>query len=104
MGSREGGLAGTHLELEQLVKSNGLEFNLVINDSTAGTRSQVELNSASLALLDLYQQRGGRPNRYIVQSWYAHPTADEVLPETNPNTLTGLVRAVIERVKPSTKP
>lgn len=95
---------GRILKLEQLVKANGLEFNLVINDSTAGTKSQVELNSASLALLDLYQQRGGRPNRYIVQSWYAHPTADEVLPETNPDTLTGLVRSVIQHVKPGNKP
>jgi hypothetical protein len=30
--------------------------------------------------------------------WFARPTADEVLPENNPDTLTGLVRSVIQRV------
>lgn len=52
----------------------------------------------------VYQQSGGHPNRYIVQSWYTHPTADEVLPESNPDTLTGLVRSVIQRVKAGHKP
>ena len=91
---------GRILELEQLVKKSGLDFNLVINDGATGVKSQAELNRATLDMLDRYQKRGGHPHRYIVQSWFAHPTAAEVLPETNPDSLAGLVRAVIERVKP----
>ena len=95
---------GRILELEQVVKASGLEFNLVLNDSMAGEKSQADLNRTTLEMLDLYHQRGGRPHRYIVQSWFPHPTAGEVLPETNPDTLTGLVRAIIQRVKPSKTP
>jgi hypothetical protein len=86
------------LELERLVKSRGLQFNLVVNDGEAGAKSQADLGHATLDYLDLYDRRGGRPNRYIVQSWFAHPTADEVLPEQNPDTLTGLVRSVLQRI------
>jgi hypothetical protein len=86
------------LDLERLVNERGLEFNLVINDGGAGERSQSEHGRGTLAYLRMYQQRGGRPHRYIVQSWFTHPTAEELLPETNPNTLTGLVRAVIQEV------
>ena len=95
---------GRILELEQLVKAGGLEFNLVLNDSMAGEKTQADLNRATLEMLDLYHKRGGRPHRYIVQSWFPHPTVAEVLPETNPDTLAGLVRAVIQRVKPNKKP
>jgi len=91
---------GRILELEQFVKQSDLEFNLVINDGATGEKSQAEHNRATLDMLDRYQKRGGSPHRYVVQSWFSHPTSAEVFPETNPDSLTGLVRAVIERVKP----
>jgi hypothetical protein len=86
------------LDLERLVKSRGLQFNLVVNDGEAGAKSQADLGRAILDYLDLYDRQGGRPHRYIVQSWFAHPAADEVLPENNLDTLTCLVRSVIQRV------
>ena len=55
-----------------------------VGNEFLGDYHLLELNRASLALLDLYQQRGGRPNRYIVQSWYAHPPLTKCYPKPIP--------------------
>lgn len=87
------------LDVEKYVHAQGLEFNLIFNAQTAGETSMEAFNKDTLAFIDLYRKRGGRPDRYIIQSWYTHPTHSEVLPETSANTFTGLVKEVIERVK-----
>lgn len=87
------------LDLERYVHAQGLQFNLIINSEGAGNASNRQFNSETLEFLDLYQKRGGRPDRYIVQSWYPHPLRTEVLPDTSPDTFTGLVKEVIQRVK-----
>jgi len=49
-------------------------------------------------MVDLYRQAGGRPTRWFVQSWYPHPK--QIVPETAPHTMTALLKAVIEGVRP----
>lgn len=90
---------GRILELERYVHSRGLEFNLIVNSSVAGETSSELFNKETLEFIDCYKKRGGKPDRYIVQSWYTHPTREEMLPETSPNTFTWLVKEVIKRVK-----
>jgi alkaline phosphatase len=90
---------GRVLELERFVKGEGLEFNLIINSQRAGERTPEEYYRETLDFLELYRSRGGKPDRYVVQSWYTQPTRDQVLPETEPHTFMNLVREVITRVK-----
>jgi hypothetical protein len=87
------------LDMEKYVHAHGLEFNLIINSQTPGDISSQLYNKETLEYLELYRQRGGRPDRYIVESWYTHPKHSEVLPESSPDTFTGLVKEVIKRVK-----
>ncbi len=46
-------------------------------------------------MLDRYVAAGGKPDRYIIQSWYAYPKT--ILPETAPYSPTALVTAVANR-------
>lgn len=87
------------LDIEKYVHAHGLEFNLIINSEAAGATSMKMLRDETLEFLDLYRKHGGKPDRYIVQSWYTHPKHDEVVPESSPDTFTGLVKDVIRRVK-----
>jgi hypothetical protein len=87
------------LDLEKYVEEHGLEFNLIINSQGPGETSAEAFAKETLAFLELYQQSGGSPKRYIVQSWYTHPLRTEVIPETQPYTFTWLTREVIQRVK-----
>lgn len=87
------------LDLERYVHGHGLQFNLIINSEGAGNASIRQFNRETLDFLDLYRKRGGRPDRYIVQSWYPHPLRSEVLQETSPDSFTGLVKEIILRVK-----
>lgn len=87
-------------DLEAYVKSEGLQFNLVVNSGNAD-KSQEQSYKDTLAYIDLYTKRGGHPNRYIIQSWFKHPSGEELVPEDAPYTLTALVKEVILRVKGS---
>ena len=85
------------LDLERYVKSEGLEFNLILNSERGGETSDRKFYEETLQFLDLYLERGGTPKRFIIESWYPHPRA--VVPESEPYTMTALVKAVIERVR-----
>lgn len=87
------------LDMEKYVHAHKLEFNVIFNAQTAGETSIEAFNKDTLAFIDLYRKRGGHPDRYIIQSWYTHPTHSEVLPETSGDTFTGLVKEVIKKVK-----
>jgi hypothetical protein len=50
----------------------------------------------TLRMVDVYREAGGQPTRWFVQSWYPHPK--QMLPETDPHSMTALVKAVIERL------
>jgi len=63
-------------------------------DDTSGEESaRIELRK-----IDRFCRAGGRPTRYILQSWYPYPKA--VVPETRPYTMTALVKAAILRLHP----
>jgi len=86
-------------DLEDLVKARGFEYNLIVNSQRGGGESAEVFFKETLAFIDRYQAAGGRPDRYIVQSWYTHPTRDMIVPEDKPYTFTNLAKTVIEKVK-----
>jgi hypothetical protein len=48
-------------------------------------------------MVETYIRAGGHPTRWFVQTWYPFPK--EVVPETTPNTMTSLVKAIIEKLQ-----
>jgi hypothetical protein len=88
---------GRVLDLENRVEADGLEFNLIINSEEPGFSSAEEYSKQTLQFLDEYQAAGGSPKRFLVESWYDEPK--KVVPETEPYTMTNLVKAVIEKVR-----
>ena len=84
--------------LEDFVRRRGYEFNLIANSDIGGNRSDQEFYERTLRMVDTYVGAGGRPTRYFVQSWYPHPKV--YLPETEPTSMTALVKAVLLRLHP----
>lgn len=84
-------------ELEDYVKSEGLEFNLIINDQAGGYTSNEAFYHETIKFYDAYTAAGGSPTRYIIESWYKYP--DIVVPEDSGYSLTALTKAIIERVR-----
>jgi len=85
-------------DYEEFAKSRKLEFNFIANSEAGGKTSGVAFAERTLRMVDAYVKAGGKPTRYIIQSWYPHPV--KVLPETDPDTMTGLVKAVILKLHP----
>jgi len=71
--------------------------NLIANSERGGMQSDALFAEETQKMVDAYRKAGGRPDRWIVQSWYPNPK--RIAPETDPTTMTGLVKAVIERVR-----
>jgi creatinine amidohydrolase len=71
-------------------------LNLIVNSEAGGNTSDEAFCNDTLAFVDAYRAAGGSPKRWIVQSWYLHPK--QVVPESEPHTMTALVRAVIEKL------
>jgi hypothetical protein len=82
---------------EDRCRTERLEVNLIVNSERGGNTSDDLFAKETLAMVDTYMKAGGRPTRWIVQGWYACPKV--IVPETDPTTLTGLVKGVIERVR-----
>ncbi len=82
---------------EEFIRARGLQFNLIVNSEAGGKESDRAFSARTLKMLDMYLASGGRPTRYIVQSWYKHPKT--IVPEDEPHSLTGLVKAVMERLQ-----
>ncbi|MFQ6099265.1 MAG: hypothetical protein ACE5O2_16155 [Armatimonadota bacterium] len=94
---REVDWLGRIRDLEKYVEGEGLEFNLICNSEAGGQESAQAFYERTLRYLDTYLAAGGTPKRYIIQTWYPHPR--EVLPETEPHTMTALVKEVIQRLR-----
>lgn len=73
-----------------------LEFNLIINSEAGGKESDQAFHDRTLRMLDAYCRAGGRPTRYIVQSWYEYPRT--IVPEDKTYSMTALVKAVMEKL------
>jgi hypothetical protein len=85
-------------DYEDRCHAEGLEVNLIVNSERGGQQSDELFCEETLRMVDTYLQAGGRPTRWFVQTWYPYPK--RMVPETAPNTMTALVKAVIERVRP----
>jgi hypothetical protein len=85
------------LDLERTVRQAGLEFNLVVNSHELNASDYC---NATLEYVRTYRRAGGRPDRWIVQSWFEYPQEREVLPESTESTFTNLVLKVIAEVNP----
>jgi hypothetical protein len=87
---------------EEFARKQNLSFNLVVNSERGGGQSDQLFYEDTLKMVDTYLKAGGRPNRWIVQSWYPHPK--QIVPEDAPYSTTALVKAVIERVNGAAAP
>lgn len=82
-------------DYEDFARRQGLKFNLIVNSERGGQQSDELFCRETLQMVDTYLEAGGRPDRWFVQSWYPHPK--RIVPESAPHTMTGLLKAVIER-------
>ena len=89
-------------DYEDFARGSGLEFNLIANSEQGGKTSGRAFAERTLKMVDAYVKAGGKPTRYIIQSWYPHPT--KVVPETEADTMTGLVKAVMLKLHPELAP
>ncbi len=81
---------------EEFARTRGLEFNRIANSERGGHESDELFSRDTLRMVELYRQAGGQPTRWFVQSWYLH--TKQIVPETAPQTMTALVKAVIQQV------
>ena len=87
------------LDLEQQTESYGLAFGLIYNSQRGGGHS---CDSSSdklfyddvMTYLDLYKERGGSPQNYVIQSWYKRPYV--LAPETQPYSFMYLINNVFQ--------
>jgi len=86
---------------EDFAKSRGLEFNFIANSEVGGKASASQFRERTLKMIDAYVAAGGKPTRYIIQSWYPHPT--RLVPETDEESMTSLVKAAILKLHPELK-
>lgn len=87
---------GRILQLEQYARSKDVRFNLTANSET-GYVSAEAFSQDSLKYLDAYLAAGGKPDRFVVQSWYPHPK--ELLPESKSYTGTWLASRFVQRLR-----
>lgn len=84
------------LKLEAYARNKETAFNLTANSET-GYVSAEAFSVDSLRYLDAYLAAGGKPDHFVVQSWYPHPK--ELLPESQPYTGTWLTARFIDRLE-----
>jgi hypothetical protein len=84
------------LSLERYARVKGVGFNLVVNSET-GYLSAEAFAKDTLQYLDAYLADGGRPDHFVVQSWYPHP--EQLLPESEPDACAWLCARFIERLR-----
>lgn len=82
---------------EDRCHAEGLEVNLIVNSERGGNESDERFFRETLEMVETYKHAGGHPTRWFVQTWYPYPK--KIVPETEPYTLTALVKSVIERVR-----
>jgi len=87
---------GRILALEAYAREKKVGFHLTANSET-GYVSARAFSGDSLKYLDSYLAAGGKPDRFVVQSWYPHPV--DLLPESTRYTGTWLAARFIERLR-----
>lgn len=81
---------------EDFCRARGIPFNLIINSQEGGETSDKMFYERTLKMLDVYVQAGGKPERYIIQSWYSYP--ETIAPETKAYSMTALVKAAMQKL------
>lgn len=84
------------LQLEAYARRKGTRFNLTANSETGYVSAQA-FSDDSIKYLDAYLAAGGKPDNFVVQSWYPHPK--ELLPEKKLYTGSWLTARFIERLR-----
>ena len=84
------------LQLEQFARSKGVRFHLTTNSETGYVSAQAFAED-SLKYLDAFLAAGGKPDHFVVQSWYPYPK--ELLPESEPHTSSWLAARFIQRLR-----
>ncbi len=82
---------------EDRARAEKLEVNLIVNSERGGQQSDEAFCRETLLMVDAYLAAGGRPTRWLVQTWYPYP--QRVTPESAPSSMTGLAKAVIGKVR-----
>ncbi|MGN6505693.1 MAG: hypothetical protein ACTHM6_09030 [Tepidisphaeraceae bacterium] len=89
------------VDFTRFAHAHGKKFQYICNSSPAKTLAPAAWDAAyaqqSLESLQAYQLAGGRADRYIFESWYTGPFT--IVPETQPNKFTHLVRQGILYLK-----
>ncbi|MCL2159232.1 MAG: hypothetical protein FWH48_07485 [Oscillospiraceae bacterium] len=88
---------GRILELEAMVRSDGMEFIVIFNSQQGGGEHSGTFARNTVRYIDMYLDRGGRPDGYELQSWYPNP--EQWLPEDDDKTMSGTVKAAAELLK-----
>jgi len=82
---------------EDFCRENNWEFNLIVNSEAGGKESDKRFLEDTLDMVARYRKAGGRPDRYLVQSWYEHP--HKIVPDTEQYSMTALAKAVIGQLQ-----
>ena len=85
------------LALEAYCRRKGLGFGLICNTEARQRGSDREFYEQTLQSLQLYRAFGGRPDTFIVESWFEFPR--RLLPESGTYTFTRLARDFATQVR-----
>ncbi len=85
------------LALEGYVRSKGLPFGLVYGSGARSTLTNQQFHDQTIAMLQAYQQAGGFPDVFVLQSNTDEPSA--YLPEKTRNTYMDTVRDFATEVR-----
>jgi len=71
-------------------RGTGIQFGVIVDSDRPGSSNVDWTQHAEERLTDVHAILGHFPDQLVFQSWQAHPT--HFLPETEPGTLTSLVK------------
>lgn len=89
------------LDLERYVTARGYPFDLIVNSQQGGHTSGAAFEAHTLEYIRWYRQAGGRPGRFVVQTWYRYP--EQLAPENQPGTLTHTLKQVLLELKTASR-
>ena len=69
---------------------------MVYNSEARSTQGDQEFHEETLEMLELHHANGGRPDDYVVQSWYTWP--EVLLPDSQAYSFTYLAKAFANRI------
>jgi hypothetical protein len=83
--------------VQEFVQARGVRFGLIYNTAMGGGSSDRQFFVETMRGLARFEQAGGEPDDFVVQTWYRHP--EEVLPENKTYTFFYLVNKFADRLE-----